>query len=176
MQWILEEVQASKMEEGWKETMTPKSLKLLEKEVVAKPKPKSQVRKAWEEYKAAESEAEMAKRHLEEQSKKEVEQGDPARVEQSIPLREERLRQAVKRAKAPMQAPRPVPEEKDDAMEEDAEDAMGTRETPIEVVAEVEVPEETPKPVEAKQKFRVEERITRTLPMPRDEVAAAMGQ
>ena len=48
LQWILEEVQASKMEEGWKETMTPKSLRLLEKESVAKPKPKSQVRKAWE--------------------------------------------------------------------------------------------------------------------------------
>ena len=47
LQWILEEVQASKMEEGWKETMTPKSLRLLEKESVAKPKPKSQVRKAW---------------------------------------------------------------------------------------------------------------------------------
>ena len=31
MQWILEEVQASKMEEGWKETMTQKSLRLLEK-------------------------------------------------------------------------------------------------------------------------------------------------
>ena len=47
LQWILEEVQASKMEEGWKDTMTPKSLRLLEKESVAKPKPKSQVRKAW---------------------------------------------------------------------------------------------------------------------------------
>ena len=54
------------MSEGWKETMTPKSL-LLEKEVVAKPKPKSQVRKAWEEYKAAEAEAERAKKQLEEQ-------------------------------------------------------------------------------------------------------------
>ena len=49
LQWILEEVQASKMEEGWKETMTSKSLRLTEKESVAKPKPKSQVRKAWEE-------------------------------------------------------------------------------------------------------------------------------
>ena len=70
LQWILEEVQASKMEEWWKETMTPKSLILLEKESVAKPKPKSQVRKAWEEYKAAEAEAEMAKRQLEEKAKK----------------------------------------------------------------------------------------------------------
>ena len=154
MQWILEEVQASKMEEGWKETMTPKSLKLLEKEAVAKPKPKSQVRKAWEEYKAAEAEAEMAKRHLDEQSKKEGEQGDTARVEPRAPLREERLRQAVKGAKAPVQAPRPVPEEKDDAMEEDAEDAAGMRKTPIEVAAEVVAPRAAPKPAEARQKPR----------------------
>ena len=41
----------------------------------------------------------------------------------------------MKRAKAPVQAPRLVPEEKDDAMEEDAEDAMGTRETPTGVAA-----------------------------------------
>ena len=60
--------------------MTPKSLELLEKVVLAKPKPKSQVRKAWEEYKAAEAEAEMAKRQLEEQSKTAEEQGDTARV------------------------------------------------------------------------------------------------
>ena len=57
----------------------------------------------------------------------------------------------VKRAKAPVQAPRPVPEEEDDAMEEDEEDAMGTRDTPIEVAAEV-VPQEVPKPAEAKPK------------------------
>ena len=156
MQWILEEVQASKMEEWWRETMTPKSLKLLEKEAVAKPKPKSQVRKAWEEYKAAEAEAEMAKRQLEEQAKKDGEQGDTPREEQGSLLREERLRQAVKRAKAPVQATLPVPEEKDDEMEEDAEDAMGTRETPIEVAAEVVAPQEVPKPVEAKPKPRVE--------------------
>ena len=110
LQWILEEVQGSKMEEVWKETMTPKSLRLLEKESVAKPKPKSQVRKAWEEYKAAEAEAEMAKRQLEEQAKKAEEQGDTPREEQGSLLREERLRQAVKRAKAPVQAPQPVPE------------------------------------------------------------------
>ena len=82
----------------------------------------------------------------------------------------------MKRAKAPVQAARPVPEEKDDAMEEDAEYAKGTRETPIEVAAEVVVSREAPKPVEARQKPRVEERITRTLPTPRDEVAAAIGQ
>ena len=29
LQWILEEVQASKMDEGWKETMTLKSLRLV---------------------------------------------------------------------------------------------------------------------------------------------------
>ena len=58
------------MEEGWKETMTPKSLRLIEKESVAKPKPKSQVRKAWEEYRAAEAEAVIAKRQLWEQAQK----------------------------------------------------------------------------------------------------------
>ena len=40
----------------------------------------------------------------------------------------------------------------------------GTRETPIEVVAEVLAPQEVPKPLEAKQKPRVEEVTTRTLP------------
>ena len=52
-----------------------------------------------------------------------------------------------------MQAPRQVPEEEDDAMEEDAEEATGTRETPIEVAAEVVVPQEVPKPAEAKPKL-----------------------
>ena len=61
-------------------------------------------------------------------------------------------------------------------MEEDEEDAWGTRETQIEVVAEVVVPREVPKPVEVKQKPRAEERTTRTLPTRRDEVATAMGQ
>ena len=61
-------------------------------------------------------------------------------------------------------------------MEEDAEDAAGTRETPIELAAEVVVPREVPKPVEARPKPRVEERTTRTLPTPRDEVAVALGQ
>ena len=45
-------------------------------------------------------------------------------------------------------------------MDEDAEDAEGTRETTIEVVAEVVAPREVPKPVEVKQKPRVEERTT----------------
>ena len=69
-----------------------------------------------------------------------------------------------------------MPEEKEDAMEEDVEDAAGTRETPIEVVAEVVAPREVPNPVEVRQKPRVEERTTRTLPTPRDEVMTALGQ
>ena len=44
--WILEEVQESNMEEVWKETMTPKNLRLIEKESVPKPQAKL-VRKAW---------------------------------------------------------------------------------------------------------------------------------
>ena len=46
-----------------------------------------------------------------------------------------------------------MPEEKDDRMEEDVEgpgkeeEAEGTRETPIEVMAEVLAPREVPKPV-----------------------------
>ena len=118
----------------------------------------------------------MAKRQSEEQAKKEGEQSDTPRVEQGSLLREERLRQAVKQAKAPVQAPQPVPEEKEDAMEEDVEDAAGTRETPIEVAAEVVAPLEVPKPVEVRQKPRVEERTTRSLPTRRDEVTAAIGQ
>ena len=147
-----------------------------EKESVAKPKPKSQVRKAWEEYKAAETEAEMAKRQLEEQAQKEVEQDDTSRVEQGSLQREVRLRQAMKQAKAPVQAPQPVPEEKEDAMEEDEEEAEGTRETPIEVVAEVAAPREVPKPVEAKRKPRTEEVTMRTLPTRREGVTTVMGQ
>ena len=44
--------------------MTRKNLRLIEKESVPKPKAKSQVRKAWEEYKAAEAEAVIAKRQV----------------------------------------------------------------------------------------------------------------
>ena len=97
-------------------------------------------------------------------------------------MREVRLSQAVKQANAPVQAPQPVPEEKDDGMEEDEEEleeeeeARDTRETPIEVAAEVVAPQEVPKPVEVKQKPRVEETTTRTLPKRGDEVATAMGQ
>ena len=93
-----------------------------------------------------------------------------------------RLRQAVKQAKAQVQAPQPVPEEKEDVMEEDVEEyekgkeTEGTREIPIVVVAEVVATREVPKPVEVKQKPRVEEVTTRTLPTRGDEVATAMGQ
>ena len=52
----------------------------------------------------------------------------------------------------------------------------GTLDTPIEVVAEVVAQREAPKPVEVKQKPRVEEMTTRTLPTRGDEVATAMGQ
>ena len=56
LQWILEEVQESKMEAAWKEAMTPKSLGLVEED--SKPKPKSKpLTKAWEEYKEAHREA-----------------------------------------------------------------------------------------------------------------------
>ena len=50
VQWILEEVMASKMEETWKKTMTPKNLGLVEVERAPKPKPRP-ARAAWEEYK-----------------------------------------------------------------------------------------------------------------------------
>ena len=63
LMWILEEVMASKMEEAWKETMTPKNLGLVEVERTPKPKPKP-ARAAWEEYKEAQREAVVAKRRL----------------------------------------------------------------------------------------------------------------
>ena len=50
--WILEEVEASQMEEWWKAAMTSKNLGLVEKESAPKPQAKP-VRKAWEEYKEA---------------------------------------------------------------------------------------------------------------------------
>ena len=61
LQWILEEVMASKIEEAWKETMTPKNLGLVEVEMAPKPKP-TPARAALEEYKEAEMEAAVAKR------------------------------------------------------------------------------------------------------------------
>ena len=80
-----------------------------------------------------------------------------------------------------MQAPQPVPEEEDDDMDEDeeepeaGEEVAGTRDTPIEVVAEVVAPREVPKPVEVKQKPKVEEATTWTLPKRGAEVAVTMG-
>ena len=68
-----------------------------------------------------------------------------------------------------MQAPQPVPEEKYDDMDEDVEEEDGTRETPIEVTAEVVAPREVPKPVEVRAKPREEEVTTRALPRKRDE-------
>ena len=63
LQWILEEVQESKMEEGWKETMTPKNLRLIEKESVPKPQARP-VRKAWEEYKEAQRGSHLFRQQL----------------------------------------------------------------------------------------------------------------
>ena len=63
LQWILEEVMASKMDEAWNETMTPKNLGLVEVEITPKPKPKP-ARAECEEYNKAEMEAAIAKRRL----------------------------------------------------------------------------------------------------------------
>ena len=86
---------------------------------MAKSKPKSQVRKAWEEYRAAEAEAVIGKRQLWEQAQKKGEQDDVPKGEQGALLREVRLRQAVRQAKAPVQVPQPVPGEKENVMEEE---------------------------------------------------------
>ena len=83
---------------------------------------------------------------------------------------------------ATVQATPPLPEEEDDDIDEyeeepeAGEEVAGTGDTPIEVVAEVVAPREVPKPVEVKQKTRVEEATTGTLPKSGAEVAAAMGQ
>ena len=63
LQWILEQVNEYNMEKAWKETMTPKNLGLIEEERKHKPKPKP-LAKAWEEYKEAQMEAQIAKRRL----------------------------------------------------------------------------------------------------------------
>ena len=97
-------------------------------------------------------------------------------------MREIRARHAEKQAKASVQAAQPVSEEKDDDMDEDEEEPevggeeVGTRYTPIEVVAEVVAPREVTKPVEVKQKPRAEEATTWILPKRGGEAAAAMGQ
>ena len=63
LQWILEQVNESKMEAGWKKTMTPKNLGLVEEERKPKPKPKP-LAKGWEKLKDAQKEAQVAKRRL----------------------------------------------------------------------------------------------------------------
>ena len=79
-----------------------------------------------------------------------------------------------------MQAPPPVHEENDD-MDRDEEEPeadeerKGTRDITIDVAEEVVVPREVPKPVEEKQKPRVEEATTDELPK-RATAAAVMGQ
>ena len=63
LQWIFEQVTESKMEQVWKETMTPKRLVVVEEGRKPKPKPKP-VRKAWEDYKEAQRESQVDKRRL----------------------------------------------------------------------------------------------------------------
>ena len=137
--------------------------------------------KAWEEYKEAEREAKVAKRRLLEEAQKNVESAEEVhRRQQGDLVREMRARHAEKQAKAAVQAPQPVPEEEDDDMYEDEEEpetgekVAGTRYTPIELVVEVVAPREVPKPVEVKQKPRVEEATIVALPKRGAEAAAAM--
>ena len=65
----MEEVNESKMEAGWKETMTPKNLGLVEEERKPKPKPKP-LAKVCEGYKEAQMDAQVAKRRLCEEAQK----------------------------------------------------------------------------------------------------------
>ena len=141
LQWILEEVQESKMEEWWKETITWKKLGLIEEENVPKPQAKP-VRKAWDEYREAQRASQLVKRQLSEDARNRGASAEEIKLrEQGAFLREVRLMQAEKQAKVPVQAPRPVPEEKEDEMEEDEEEpdeeeeTKGTQEAQIEVVA-----------------------------------------
>ena len=179
LQWILEEVMASKMEEAWKETMTPKNLGLVEVERAPKPEPRP-ARAAWEEYNEAEMEAAVAKRRLLEVAQRKGEEAEMPRREQGALLREVRLRQAEKQVKAPVPAPQPVQEE-DDEMDQDEEEpeaeeeGEGTSNALIEVVAETALPRELPKPVEERRKPMVEEATTEAMPK-RAAAAAAMGQ
>ena len=66
--------------------------------------------------------------------------------------------------------------DEDDEEPDEEEETNGTQETPIEVVAEVVVPREVPKPVEARQKARAEEVTTRPLPRRGDEFATSIRQ
>ena len=66
---------ASKIEEAWKESMTPKNLRLVKMERTPKPKPKP-ARAACEEYKEAEREAMVAKRRLCEEARHKGDDGE----------------------------------------------------------------------------------------------------
>ena len=76
---------------------------------------------------------------------------------------------AKKIAKAPVQAPQPVQEEEGEGMEEYEEESGcrfggGTLSATVEVLEELTVARELPKPVEEKQKPRAEEVTTGALP------------
>ena len=100
------------------------------------------------------------------------------RREQGALLREVRLKQAEKPVKAPVPAPQSV-QEGDDEMDQDEEEpeseeeGEGTRNAPIEVVAETALPSELPKTAEERRRPRVEEATTETMPK---KTATAMGQ
>ena len=72
---------APKMEEAWKETMTPKNLGLVEVERTPKPKPKPAT-PAWEKYKEAGWEAEVAKTRLWEEARHKGKDAEIPRREQ----------------------------------------------------------------------------------------------
>ena len=95
--------------------------------------------------------------------------------------REVRARHAaVKQAQEPVEAQQPVEEEGEEmeADEEESEDSggAGTKSTPIEVVEEVVEPRVEPKPVEVRQKTRVQMPPIEALSRPVDITTAVMGQ
>ena len=67
-------------------------------------------------------------------------------------------------------------EEEPEEEESEEEETKGTRAARIEVVAEVVVPREVPRPVGGKEKVRVEELTARPLPRSGDEFATPIGQ
>ena len=123
--------------------MTAKKLGLSEEEIKPQPKP---LRQAWEAYQEAKKESQVAKRRLLEETiargedQLEVYRRQPGSFE-----REMRAKHAENLAKAPVQAPQPVQEEENE-MEEDEEETEagdegeGTKDTPIEVAADVGAP------------------------------------
>ena len=100
--------------------------------------------------------------------------------------REEIRRQVERPAKSPEQVSQPIPGEKADEMDEDEEEpdeeeseeeeTKGTRAARIEVVAEVVVPREVPRPVGGKEKVIAEELTAIPLPRSGDEFATPIGQ